>query len=170
MKDFFNLRKSKLLLLTLLAVIVGASPAWAQKALPYSYGFEDNSLETDGWTTQNPSGLNSSEFGINSSAKKTGSYGFRFSSYNDNGESTQYLISPELNAPAGIIMTFEYAASSTSTSGEKFKVGYSTTDADISSFTFGEEHSTSSMSWTTCEETFPAGTKYVAIYYYPKYQ
>ena len=41
MKDFFNLRKSKLLLLTLLAVIVGASPAWAQKALPYSYGFED---------------------------------------------------------------------------------------------------------------------------------
>ena len=31
MKDFFNLRKSKLLLLTLLAVIVGASPAWADE-------------------------------------------------------------------------------------------------------------------------------------------
>lgn len=170
MRYLLNFDRSRWLLLTMLTLLMGISPAWAQKALPYSYGFEDNNLATDGWTTQNPSGLNNSEFGIYSSAKKTGSYGFRFSSYNDNGESTQYLISPELNAPTGIIMTFEYAASSTSTSGEKFKVGYSTTDADISSFTFGEEHSTRSMSWTTCEETFPAGTKYVAIYYYPKYQ
>lgn len=54
MKNYFNLKKSKLLLLTLLTMlVVGARPAWAQKSLPYSYGFEDNNLATDGWTTQN---------------------------------------------------------------------------------------------------------------------
>ena len=143
----------------LLAVFAGGvSPAWAQQALPYSYGFEDYNLATDGWTTQNPSGLNSTEFGIHSSARKTDSYGFRFSSYNDKGESTQYLISPELNAPTGVTVSFVYATSSTSTSGETFKVGYSTTDTDIKSFTWGEEQTTKSLNWATFEGTMPAGT------------
>ncbi|MBR2239351.1 MAG: hypothetical protein IJ887_16025 [Prevotella sp.] len=65
MKNYFNLKKSKLLLLTLLTMlVVGTRPAWAQKSMPYSYGFEDNNLATDGWTTQNPSGRNNSEFGL----------------------------------------------------------------------------------------------------------
>ena len=167
MKNYFNLKKSKLLLLTLLTMlVVGARPAWAQKSMPYSYGFEDNNLAADGWTTQNPSGGNNSDFAINSSAQKTGSNGFCFSSYYDKGESTQYLISPELNAPKGIELTFEYRSSSTSTSGETFKVGYSTTDTEITSFTFGDEYSTQSTSWTTFEGHFPAGTKYIAVYYY----
>ena len=149
----------------------GVSPAWADaKTLPYSYGFENNDLAAEGWTTANPSGKNSSEFGIVSAAKKTGNNGFRFSSYNDQGDNTQYLISPELNAPNGVVVSFQYAVSSTSTSGEKFKVGYSTTDTDIAHFTFGSEYAPTSMSWAEYEETFPAGTKYIAIYYYPKYQ
>ena len=170
-KDYVNLRKSKLLLLTLLAVLCGGvSPAWAEaKDLPYSYSFEDYNLATDGWTTANLSGLNSSEFAIVGAAKKTGSYGFRFSSYSDKGDNTQYLISPELNAPTGVTVTFAYAASSSSGT-EKFKVGYSTTDAEIASFTFGDEISYNSTSWTTFEQTFPAGTKYVAVYYYANYQ
>lgn len=149
----------------------GASTAWADgKALPYSYGFEDYNLATDGWTTQNPSGKNSSEFQIAGAAKKTGSYGFRFSSYSASGENTQYLISPELNAPNGVILSFEYAASSSSTSGEKFKVGYSTNGTDITDFTFGDEISPTSTSWQTYENTFPVGTKYIAVYYYANYQ
>ena len=142
----------------------------AQQSLPYSYGFENNNLATDGWTTSNTSGLNDSEFGIHTSAYKTGSYGFRFSSYNDDGESTQYLISPELSAATGVVVQFYYKASS-SYGEETFKVGYSTTDASPSSFTFGSEISTSNTSWTLSEEfNFPAGTKYVAIYYYSDYQ
>ena len=149
----------------------GASTAWADgKALPYSYGFEDYNLATDGWTTQNPSGKNSSEFQIAGAAKKTGSYGFRFSSYSASGENTQYLISPELNAPNGVILSFEYAASSSSTSGEKFKVGYSTNGTDITDFTFGDEISPTSTLWQTYENTFPVGTKYIAVYYYANYQ
>ena len=167
MKNYFNLKKSKLLLLTLLTMlVVGARPAWAQKSLPYSYGFEDNNLATDGWTTQNPSGGNNSDFAINSSARKTGSNGFCFSSYYDKGESTQYLISPELNASREIELTFEYRSSSSNTSGETFKVGYSTTDTQIASFTFGDEYSTKSGTWTTFKGSFPAGTKYIAVYYY----
>ena len=171
MKDFFNLRKSKLLLLTLLAFFVGGvSPAWAEAVtLPYSYGFEDYNLATDGWTTANPSGRNSSEFAIVGAAKKTGSYGFRFSSYNGSGDNTQYLISPEFNAPNGLIVSFQYAASNTSGT-EKFKVGYSTTDTEVESFTFRDEVSTNSTSWTEYKTTFPAGTKYVAVYYYSNYQ
>ena len=149
----------------------GASTAWADgKALPYSYGCEDYNLATDGWTTQNPSGKNSSEFQIAGAAKKTGSYGFRFSSYSASGENTQYLISPELNAPNGVILSFEYAASSSSTSGEKFKVGYSTNGTDITDFTFGDEISPTSTLWQTYENTFPVGTKYIAVYYYANYQ
>ena len=162
--------KSKRLLLTLLMALLVPWAANAQQALPYSYGFEDNDLSTDGWTTQNPSGYDASEFGIYSAAARTGDYGFRFSSYNDNYDHTQYLISPELSATTGVVVQFYYKASSTYGT-EIFKVGYSTTDAEISSFTFGSEISTSSTSWTLSDEfTFPANTKYVAVYYYAKYQ
>ncbi len=143
----------------------------AQQSLPYSYGFENNNLATDGWTTQNPSGLNASEFGIIGTAAQNGSYGFRFSSYSDRGESTQYLISPELVAPNGVIVQFYYKASSSYTDGETFQVGYSTTDDNISSFTFGSENNATNTSWEQTEElVFPAGTKYVAVYYSANYQ
>ena len=153
------------------ALLFSIGVANAQQTLPYSYGFENNDLSADGWTTQNPSGLNASEFGIYSAAAQRGDYGFRFSSYDDRGESTQYLISPELNAPTGVVVQFSYKVSSSNSAGETFKVGYSTTDANISSFTFGSEISAKNTSWTLSEEfTFPANTKYVAIYYYPDWQ
>ncbi|MBQ3942379.1 MAG: choice-of-anchor J domain-containing protein, partial [Bacteroidales bacterium] len=159
-------RAAMMLLVALLGSVTGA---WAQQTLPYSYGFEDD-LATAGWTTQNPSGLNASEFGIYSNAAKTGSNGFRFSSYSDKGESTQYLISPELNAPKGVIVQFFYSASYSSSSGETFQVGYSTTDTQISSFTFGSAINAMNADWVQTEEfVFPAGTKYVAVYYSSNY-
>jgi hypothetical protein len=174
MKDYFNLRKSKLLLFTLLAALAGGvSPAWAQKALPYSYGFEDYNLATDGWTKTITTTLtsNNNECAIVGAAKKTGSYGFRFSSANTSGANAQYLISPELNGSNGVDVSFYYKSSNTGTYGtESFKVGYSTTDTDVSSFTWGEENTTNAASWLLYEESFPVGTKYVAIYYYSNYK
>lgn len=144
--------------------------AKAQQALPYSYGFEDNDLTVDGWTTANTSGLNAAKFGIDASAVMTGTYGFRFSSYDDNGVNTQCLISPELVAPNGLVAQFYYKNYS-SWSAETFKVGYSTTTTDLESFTWSDEISASSGSWTQSEEfTCPAGTKYVALYYYSNYK
>ncbi len=162
--------KQVLRFLALAALICVPWVTQAQQSLPYSYGFEDNDLSTDGWTTVNESTNNAGEFGINTAAK-TGTYGFRFSSYTrDYTSYNQYLISPELAGTNGVVVTFCYAASS-SDGTETFKVGYSTTDDDISSFTFGDEISTSSTSWTLSGEfAFPAGTKYVAIYYYSDYQ
>jgi len=143
----------------------------AQQALPYSYGFEDYNLATDGWTKYFGTSLskNNNECAIVGEAKKTGSYGFRFSSYQTSGANAQYLISPELNAPNGVNVSFYYKVSNASGT-EKFKVGYSTTDTDVSNFTFGEEISTNSTGWLQYENSFPAGTKYVAIYYYANYQ
>jgi len=173
-KDFFNLRlKSKLLLFSLFALLAGGvSPAWADaKTLPYSYGFEDYDLANDGWTKYFGTSLskNNNECAIVGDAKKTGSYGFRFSSYQTSGANAQYLISPELNAPNGVNISFYYKVSNASGT-EKFKVGYSTTDTDVSNFTFGDEISTNSTGWLLSENCFPAGTKYVAIYYYANYQ
>ena len=172
MNHISTLTRSRWLLLTLFTLLVGVSPAWADaKALPYSYGFEDYNLATDGWTKYFGTSLtqNNNECAIVGAAKKTGSYGFRFSSFNTSGANAQYLISPELNAPNGINVSFYYKASSSSGT-EKFKVGYSTTDTDVANFTWGEEFSTNSTSWIQYENTFPAGTKYVAIYYYANYQ
>lgn len=154
-----------LALLTALPLSVNAA-----KALPYSYGFEDNDLTTDGWTKSSAVSTNDSEFGIVAAAKHNGDYGFRFSSYSTATAYDQYLISPELDAAGGVVVTFYYAASSSSGT-ESFKVGYSTTDTEIASFTFGSEISTNSTTWTESDEyAFPAGTKYVAIHYSSNYQ
>ena len=137
------------------------------KALPYSYGFED--YPQVGWTMSNPSGKNASKFVQNGTSKRSGSYGIQFNSYDTNGENTQYLISPELSAPNGVNVSFYYK-NSKSGYAELFKVGYSTTDTEVSSFTFGDEISESSASWKQYEGSFPAGTKYVAVYYYSNYK
>ena len=155
----------------LLVALFSLTGARAQQSLPYSYGFEDNDLSVDGWTTSYQGSANASDFGINSAAAQNGSYGFRFSSYNrDNVTYDQYLISPELSSTGSFTVQFSYKASS-SNGTETFKVGYSTTDTNPSNFTFGDEISTNNTSWTLSDEfTFPAGTKYVAIWYYSDYQ
>ena len=162
------LSKSRYLLLFLFALIVGSGSAWADgKSLPYSYGFEDYPFVD--WTMSNPSGKNNSKFVQNGTSKKTGSYGIQFNSYDTSGENAQYLISPELNAPNGGKVTFYYK-NSNSGKAELFKVGYSTTDNAVSSFTWGDEMSKSNAAWEQYEGSFPAGTKYVAVYYYSNYQ
>ena len=159
------------LLLTALFCLPWVSNAKAAQSLPYSYGFEDYDLSADGWTKYFGTSLadNNDECAIAGAAKKTGSYGFRFSSYNTSGANAQYLISPELDTPNGVNVSFWYKASSANGT-EKFKVGYSTLGTDISDFVFGDEISYKSTTWKEYTNTFPIGTKYVAIYYYANYQ
>lgn len=146
----------------------GASPAWGQaKELPYSYGFETD-LGTEGWTALNESGGNSSYFGVNSDAKRTGTYGFRLSSYSTkvSEDNAQYIISPLLEtSTSGIDVSF-YHKNSSSYWAETYKVGYSTTTADIASFTFGDEQSTSGTAWTQFTNSYGSDVKYIAIKYY----
>ena len=154
--------------LALVALLCVPWVTQGQQTLPYTMDFE-NEAEYGNWTAQSLSGLssNESEMGRLTAAKINGDYGFRFSSYNTRGQEAQYLISPELSAPTGVVVTLNYKSSSGSS--EKFKVGYSTTDAEVASFTWSSEY-TGTTTAQSLEEIFPAGTKYIAVYYYANYQ
>lgn len=150
--------KRKTLFLFLLLALSAPWAARAQKTLPYEYGFENNDLAGEGWTLQQCS----TNTGINANAKQTGSYGFRFYC---NSNPPQYLISPELTGcPYGVEMDFYYKASFYQ-QGETFQLGYSTSSTNVEDFVFGETIEPSTTNWTLLSESFPAGTKYVAVKY-----
>lgn len=159
MKNLHYFSKSRLLF-TLIALFMGISSSWAQKSLPYSYGFENNDLAAEGWTMVDcTTGYSSTK--IATDAKMNGSYGFMFW-YNTTPP--QYLISPELATSTKTIdVSFWYKNGATYT--ETFNVGYSTTDSDKESFTWLDEDITAPTSWTQFSQTFPAGVKYIAIKY-----
>lgn len=135
------------------------------KDLPYSYGFEDTN-ELNCWSLLSANSNNL--LGISSfEAPYEGNNVFVFSSYNNVSSYDQYLISPTLNTTSPVAVEFYYR---TINGEETFVVGYSTTTADPDEFTWGEEISTNTTEWTPYTHVFPAGTKYVAIYYYSNYQ
>ena len=157
--------KKKVFSLMMTLVLAFMGMAQAQVSLPYSYGFE-GVMANEGWSTV----YTANTPATSTTYANSGTYSFRFSSYSSASSYDQYLISPELNASSGVTVQFYYRAHS-SYGTEKFKVGYSTTNNQPSSFIFGDEVSTNALVWTQSEEyTFPAGTKYVAVYYYSNYQ
>lgn len=147
--------------LMLFAVLLSAAGAKAQQAIPYSYGFEDNDLTTDGWVLQ---GATSSSTGIFTAAYQNGSYGFRF----HYSEQNAYLLSPVLTGTdKGVEVTFYYKEYSTTYGAEQFQVGYTTdeTATDASTFTYGDIINAATTTWEKYTQTFPAGTKRIAVKY-----
>ena len=143
--------------LMLFAVLFSFTGARAQKALPYEYGFE-TALADEGWTIVDGAG----NTGITSNATyiQNGGYAFQFM-YNTTPP--QYLISPELTGTeSGVTVSFYYKAPGSYV--ETFAVGYSTTTNETSAFEW-EAEITSPKEWTEYSNTFPAGTKYVAVKY-----
>lgn len=166
MKQIFYLKKSRWLLFTLLALFAGMNPAWAQKTLPYSYGFE-TALADEGWARTDYAS-NTNIYNVGSGSAHDGSYVFRFY-YNTNPP--QYLISPELTTSTKTVdVSFWYKNAGDYT--ETFNVGYSTSNTETGSFTWLDADITAPSSWTEYKNTFPAGTKYIAIKYtaYDQYQ
>ena len=131
----------------------------APKTLPYEYGFEDNYLEGEGWSLVDCDANTL----INGASTQcySGFYGF---SFNFNTNPPQYLISPELDVRKKMDVSFWYR-NVLSNFSETFQVGYSTTTNDVSAFTWGDEITASDGQWTQYQNTFPAGTKYVAVRY-----
>ena len=128
--------------------------------LPYEYGFESIDLAADGWTAV----VSSSNSGIKGNAKRSGSFGFVFN-YSEN---PGYLVSPLLTGGGNytIEVSFWYKEYSADYGDEQFQVGY-TTDEDVTNpaaFTYGDVI-TASTEWQQYQETFPAGTKRIAIKY-----
>ncbi len=142
--------------MTLFTIVGGA---FSQQALPYEYGFENNNLATDGWIAN----ITSSNSGIRTNSARTGSYGFTF----NYSESSGSLISPVLTGGTkGVDVSFWYKEYSSSYGDEKFQVGYTTNadETDPANFTYGDVV-TASTSWQQYVNTFPAGTKRIAIKY-----
>lgn len=179
MKHYFTLRKSRMLLLVLLASFVGGvSPAWADgngKALPYRYGFETEQtsglttvLTDEGWTLKD---CDSKTTIFKSSPSPHGGkcvFKFYYHSNPNLFESNppQYLITPEFETSSKTIdITFWYRNPGGTSYTETFNVGYSTTNAETGSFTWLDNDITAPTSWTQYVATFPAGTKFVAIKY-----
>ena len=129
-------------------------------AIPYSYDFE-SSFDLECWTEikTGTTGISASGGYPNSGA----AYMFAYKTTTD-----QYLISPELSGitSVGVKVTFYYKRRGSY--AEPFKVGYSTTGKAVSDFEgkWGDELSPSSNStYDKYSQVFPAGTKYIAIYY-----
>ncbi|MBQ9672871.1 MAG: hypothetical protein IJV34_08480 [Prevotella sp.] len=151
------------LFIVALMLIGGGNSAWGQKSLPYSYDFENNDLAAEGWTTSPSYSMtkiaSSADYGT---VFHSGSYCFRF--YYNSSYTPQYLISPKLeNSTTEIDVSFYYTCNNGSDK-VKFKVGYSTTNAEIGSFTFGDEIVvTKDADWHLYSNSFTTGTKYIAI-------
>ncbi len=125
------------------------------RTIPYAYGFEDSD-EFNCWSMVDCDGLS----GINVNGAYTGSNGFGFKY---NYAPPQYLISPELvGTDEGLAVEFQYKNNSLAYC-ERFQVGWSTTDADVDSFTWEEETTVSNTRWKRYHTLLPAGTKFVAV-------
>ena len=123
-------------------------------ALPYE---DDFSMGIDCWTMTNCH----ASTGVYEDYYGTTTFRFFYTT-----TPPQYLISPEFVASAKQVQVeFDYYAYSSSYE-ESFKVGYSTTDKDVASFTWGDEIKTKNVSSSNPDkfsEIFPAGVKFVAI-------
>ena len=145
--------------MTLLLAILVPWAANAQQALPYSYGFEDNDLSIDGWTTDNVSYSSTGIYNAGSGVAHEGTYLFRFN-YN---EDDALLISPKLTGTTNGVNVKFYYKNYDSSYTEKFQVGYTTSDTPTG-FTYGDEIS-GTNDWSLYDNDFPANTTYVAILY-----
>lgn len=146
--------------ITLLVAMLCSIGVWAQQALPYSYGFENGNVTTDGWIAN----FSNSSSGIKSGGPEhSGSYGFAFYYSEQSGS----LISPLFtDGDNGIEVSFWYKEYSDYYGDEQFQVGYTTdeTVTNASEFIYGDVI-TASTDWQQYSNTFPAGTKRIAIKY-----
>ena len=132
--------------------------------LPYEYGFDDvltsDTPDVDCWDWMSANTVN--DFGLTYDPDDDSNIVFYFNSYSSADAYDQVLISPALNTTGAVKVEFDYRSH---TSGvETFMVGYSATK-NLDDFEWFDEISISGGEWTRFEETCPAGTKYVAVYY-----
>ena len=133
--------------------------------IPYDYSFEDVG-DMDCWTISDVYERTIIDNGstITSASARTGDKFFAFEYYNYPDTDPQYmtLITPELTGIENALRVEFYYR----TSGdyeETFRVGYSTTDKNLSSFTWGSPTSSTATEYQLFKANYPAGTKYVAV-------
>ncbi|MDR0619106.1 MAG: M6 family metalloprotease domain-containing protein [Bacteroidales bacterium] len=159
-------------------------------AFPFTWSFEDvqpcYNFNAKLGTEHNPNvvGIKSESDEMNGTQVpvKTGSYAWVFSSYRRsyvNGVSgttdyNQYMISPYINSgtvnyadTVSVSFYYRYFGSS---NGEIFRVGYSTTDNNVTSFSWGSAVTDATALYKPFTAKFPATAKYVAVNYYSEWE
>ena len=129
---------------------------------PFLEGFEEEAAFLEWQFINLSSTINTDYVGRTTGSRRSGNYGFSFSSHDYSSQYDQYLVSPELTETG--TLQFYYRCSSYMP--EVFRVGYSTTTGDVEAFVWGEEQVASSTSWTTFTMELPANAKHFAIHYY----
>ena len=138
-------------------------------APPFYEDFEEEESFATDWTftsmnTSNDIGAGSNAAGLHVSAAHSGTYGFRFSSYNNASDYNQYLVSPRLDV-SGVLKFYYKRYNEYYT--ETFKVGYSTTTNALDSFTWSDVELTTE--WQEYTLNLPSTVKYIAFHYYGNY-
>ena len=133
------------------------------KRLPYSYGFENDNYQVEGWTISYGRCSNLPYIWELAPAYTCdGSiycFGFSYAQFDD-----VFLLTPELDDRSAITMSFYYQNTDPGLIPVVFQVGYSSTTKDLSAFSWDAEISFSTLyTWHKYERTFPKGTKYIAI-------
>lgn len=146
--------------------------AFSVNPTAYTYGFEDVA-DMDCWTLVNgetytdvwDNASMQSNFGYEPARTGDNVFMFYYVDYDDTDPEYQTLISPELTdiPSTGLHVEFYYVGDMGGGGQETFRVGYSTTDNNLSSFTWGNEITNASTAYQRFSANYPAGTKYVAI-------
>jgi hypothetical protein len=142
--------------------------------LPYTYGFEDLS-DLACWDMLSASDnvfgvVNIAEAGITEFEAYEGENAFVFSSYDQADSYAQLLMSPQLNTEAAVAFEFSYIVFGEDAT-EEVLVLYSTGTDDLDDFEVADAITAENTdAWMTYNTILPAGTKYVALYYYSDWQ
>ncbi len=127
--------------------------------LPTELPFE-NSFE-EGYNGMTVFGIDWGHEGIKESYSYAGNKSFHFEEAEPS--SPHYLISPCFPNDDEITVSFYYMGPFDL--NEKIIMGYSTSDNGVDSFTWTDEIDTHTEYWTYYTNTFPVGTRYIAIKY-----
>ena len=120
-------------------------------SLPYTFGFDDPIAPPLCWTAENPENYSPGTIAEDD-------YACVFLD-------ADVLVTPEIHATSAMLMTLDYVAYFGSEAEESatFRIGYSTTDNNVSSFTWQGDITADQDAITTLNTVIPAGTKYIAI-------
>jgi len=147
-------------------VLTGSGLDCSNIVIPFTEGFEST---IDCWTMVSMDPANDGSFGVFADAEAyEGNNDFVFSSYSSASDYNQWLITPELTLNAGETYTVKFYYKGYRAS-DNFRVMYSTTNNQPTSFTMLQDFTSVATTWTQAALVLPAGTKYVAINYYGNY-
>lgn len=157
MSKMYKLALSILFSLTVMTSVTARADG--AKTLPYAYGFENEDLAAEGWTTEDCGDESIIHW---RGERRSGDCSFSFfSTYSS--FSTQYLISPEIDSGGRDYTVSFYYELFSYLNVYSVQVGYSTTTNDLSAFSWEDKTLIEANDFKLYEKAIPAEVKYLAF-------